>query len=91
MTGAGKNAGPTAMQWSAVKAVQTLMGNARTVPGLPWTGVLPSYTGYVRCARACMYPLSRDSVEHHECGVPHVFLQFYTKNEMISLFPNISF
>ena len=39
--------GPTAMQWSAVKSVQTLMGNARTVPGLPWTGVLPSYTGFV--------------------------------------------
>lgn len=33
------------MDWAAVKAVATLMGNWRAVPGLP-PGVLPSYVGY---------------------------------------------
>lgn len=33
------------MTWAAVKAVVTLMGNWRSVPGLP-PGVLPSYVGY---------------------------------------------
>ena len=33
------------MDWAAVKAVVTLMGNWRAVPGLP-PGVLPSYVGY---------------------------------------------
>ena len=33
------------MRWAAVKSVQTLMYNWRSVPGLP-DGVLPSYIGY---------------------------------------------
>lgn len=40
--------GDVNMQWVAVKAVQTLIYNWRFIPGYPYDGVLPSYTGYSR-------------------------------------------